>query len=45
VRKIIKPQRIRNLGNVPIGLFKQDLGFLYYTVADDLRGGVAGDFL
>lgn len=40
----LKPQAIGNLRNIPGSLFKQDLGFLYYPVADMLGSGFARIF-
>ena len=45
MRDLFKTQAPGNLGNAPVGLFQQDLGFLYDPAADEGSSRFAGALL
>ena len=44
MRQLFKTKTVSNFGDIPIGLFKQDLGFLYQSAGYVLGGSFAGVF-
>lgn len=44
VRGFSKTQRVSNVRYVPATVLKQNIGFLYQALGDDLGGGFLGSF-